>query len=290
MESAHVATTELSVVSGSWGKPARRTPVAAAFADGNAGAGVDGPARSDARLPGRHAAMTAPTATRMRATRASFPDPPRARACVLSAPTPAPSPTTSRGAAVVFVGATDARTNASASAPSAMPSGPHNPRIDCLVPSVHTASVHPLAHRSMPSPSCIPRTTPNGVTALNRSMSPVHPRTRTTSATNPPAATICGTSIGGSVIATAAMVFIGCSGIGTSNASAVARLYNPVNTKVVPTSRPHSAVRPTSKGMKVPRSPSEPPASRHVKSRRSSAARRSSQPAMATAAPPSACW
>mmetsp|Transcript_5057 Transcript_5057/g.22809 ORF Transcript_5057/g.22809 Transcript_5057/m.22809 type:complete len:288 (+) Transcript_5057:130-993(+) len=265
-DSAHVATTELRVVSGSCGRPARVIPLVHSSELGHGPKdGTAGPMRNAPRLPGRHAAMSTPSATRTSAT-CAFDPPFRADSGVVV-------DGVSLGEVTRLVGAViAAKTNASASAPSAMPSTPHHPRIVSLLPSVHTASVHPLAHSNIPSPSCIPRTTPNGVTWLNRSMSPVLPRMRTTSATNPPAATICGTPIGGSVIATAAMVFIGCSGIGTSNTSAVARLYNPVNTKVVPTSRPHVTVRPTNSGTKVPRSPRDPPASRHVKSRRSSAA------------------
>ena len=119
----------------------------------------------------------------------------------------------------------------------------------------------------------MPCTTARGTTRLNVSIKPVAPRKNTVAETNAPAATIWDTVTASSESATAAMVFMGCTGIGTSKQIAVTRLYTPVTMSVVPTSRPDSTVKPTSKGRNVPRSPRDPEASRHDKSRHSARAR-----------------
>ena len=119
---------------------------------------------------------------------------------------------------------------------------------------------------------------------MKRSMSPATPRAKTTRDTKSPAERICGRSTDGSARATAAMAFMGCTGIGTSKTNAVARLYRPVIVRVVPMSSPERTVRPTAMGTKVPRSPTEPDASAHVKSRRSSRTRRRAHAAVSNIA------
>mmetsp|Transcript_5564 Transcript_5564/g.21766 ORF Transcript_5564/g.21766 Transcript_5564/m.21766 type:complete len:285 (-) Transcript_5564:136-990(-) len=153
------------------------------------------------------------------------------------------------------------------------PSVPNIPRTTLASLDVYTASKNPFLASNNPSPTCMPCTTASGVTLLNVSINLVVPSTNTMEDTNKPATIISLTFNGDSPNATAAIVFIGCTGMGISYRNAVSTLYNPVNTIVVPASTPHSIDIPTSSGKKVPRSPSAPLASRQPNSRQNFSAR-----------------
>lgn len=76
----------------------------------------------------------------------------------------------------------------------------------------------PLEARLSPRPSCMPRMTGMGMRRATTPMRPVAPKNRMQEDTKMPAAMICGMSRAPvSASATAAMVFIGCTGMGMSN-------------------------------------------------------------------------
>ena len=141
-----------------------------------------------------------------------------------------------------------------------------------LLPSSYHIYLNPFKERFKPTPSCIPRITGPGMSLLTKPIRPLMPRNSTHDDTNIPAAMISGTfNPGFSARATAAIVFIGCTGIGTSNKKPLNTLYTPVKSKVVPRSNPTTLVSPINRGKNVPRSPNDPDISFHVHCRRPTA-------------------
>ena len=127
---------------------------------------------------------------------------------------------------------------------------------------VYAANVNPFFAKLKPRPSCIPLIVATGVTRLNWSIIPLAPTMNTIIDTNIPAAMTSFKVNGFSDNATAAMVFIGCKGIGIPNRNPVKTLYTPVKINVVPKSNPCVMDKPNKSGKNVPKSPRLPFASR----------------------------
>ena len=115
-----------------------------------------------------------------------------------------------------------------------------------------------------PMPSCIPLITAIGT---KRSTFPIRlltPSKKTTAPTISPAAAISPGSKC-SAIATAAIAFIGCTGIGKPNIIPVVMLNSPAKINTRAGSRPLTMTSAAVSGMKVPKSPRPPENSSNVK-------------------------
>ena len=123
----------------------------------------------------------------------------------------------------------ETKRNASAAAPRAQPSTPPAGLQGFLVEgAARKTDLTPLEASLSPTPSCSPATTLRGTARFTKSTSLVSPKKRTTALTNMPAAVTSCSVIGGlledddaeaaDATATAAIVFIGCTGMGTPKA------------------------------------------------------------------------
>mmetsp|Transcript_18582 Transcript_18582/g.62711 ORF Transcript_18582/g.62711 Transcript_18582/m.62711 type:complete len:206 (+) Transcript_18582:2225-2842(+) len=120
-----------------------------------------------------------------------------------------------------------------------------------------TTMTTPAAAMRTPKPIWTPETTPRGTMALTASTRRVAPRIITTPPTKMPAAA-ASPFVRPSVMATAAMVFMGCTGKGMSQVYAVTMLKIPIQNSAGPASTAPALAMPITKGTKVPRSPSMP--------------------------------
>mmetsp|Transcript_9021 Transcript_9021/g.19060 ORF Transcript_9021/g.19060 Transcript_9021/m.19060 type:complete len:299 (+) Transcript_9021:2196-3092(+) len=135
-----------------------------------------------------------------------------------------------------------------------------------------------------PTPICNPQTTVRGTIQLTTSMRFVTPSTNTAPPVSIPAVvTDCASNpvlaavalpTPTSVRATAAMLFMGCTHIGTSHAYPVTTLLTPAQNSAGASAILRSRANATVRGMKVPRSPSEPESSEREKFRWCSIVRR----------------
>mmetsp|Transcript_3362 Transcript_3362/g.14126 ORF Transcript_3362/g.14126 Transcript_3362/m.14126 type:complete len:257 (+) Transcript_3362:732-1502(+) len=226
LDNAHTATTELSVVSGSCGRPALRIPAAMSRRVNVTSFGAVGPTSRLESEPGFVAESASPARTSKSAV-GGVEDPEEAvvdgspsggsvrernpqqnpiresRFRLAPAPVPLPSTrasSTSKSVSSSHAGGSHlrkvfrAKSNvATKSAASAVtnPSVARNGLIRApFVSSWKTAIVNALTHKSTPSPICMPCTTARGTMRLNVSIKPVTPRPKTAAETNTPAATI----------------------------------------------------------------------------------------------------
>ena len=184
--SAVTEMTELSVVNGSWGSPARSTP--------RAHSARVGARNATARRPGRQSSNDAPNV-------------PRAPASATANTRPAATSSTATGTRPPRFSAPAAArlSNPPAIGPStAAQPGPAIIR-----------SARPIMRN--PRPSWMPETTLRGTSRFTASMVPVAPRSSTAAPTKMPAADTAPAD-NPSAIAAAATVFMGCTGMGTSQA------------------------------------------------------------------------